>query len=130
MPYADTRVNGHYVFLMEGIRPGPTAAPNRAAYRGLPGDWNTDKAAEYFAVNKSLSAVTTYDYDWYGTTPSPGIQFVMDFDNDGSQDGILVGDEDRPQPGRLAHRQLEGRVPGHRRPLQHRRLGIAATTAR
>ena len=33
------------------------------------------------------------DYDWYGTTPTPGVQYVMDFDNDGSQDGILVGEK-------------------------------------
>ena len=92
-----TRVNGHYDFLKEGVRlwtDGSTDTGPRTD--GNPGDWNTDKAAEYFAVNKTLSAVTTYDYDWYGTTPSPGIQFVMDFDNDGSQDGILVGEKTYP----------------------------------
>jgi hypothetical protein len=78
---SDTRATGHYDFLEEGIR----------LY--TEGNTSTDKVAEYFPLNKALSGITDVEYDWYGTSPSPGIQYVMDFDNDGTQDGILVGEK-------------------------------------
>jgi hypothetical protein len=78
---SDTRATGHKDFLKEGIR------------LWTEGNTSTDKVAEYFAVNQPLAGITDVDYDWYGTTPSPGQQYVMDFDNDGSLDGILVGEK-------------------------------------
>ena len=78
---SDTRATGHYDFLKEGIR----------LY--TEGNTSTDKVAEYFPLDKPLADVTQVEYDWYGTTPSPGVQYVMDFDNDNSQDGILVGEK-------------------------------------
>ncbi|MCW2786835.1 MAG: hypothetical protein JWP74_3352 [Marmoricola sp.] len=76
----DTRSGGHEAFLKEGIH--------------VSTDSNTsnDKVAEYFAVNKPLAGITDIGYEWYGTDPSPGQQYVMDFDNDGTPDGILVGE--------------------------------------
>ncbi|MET0837703.1 MAG: hypothetical protein ABWY19_02900 [Marmoricola sp.] len=78
---SQTRATGHYDFLKEGLRLWTES------------NTSTDKVAEYFPVDKPLSGVTQVDYDWYGTTPSPGAQYVMDFDDDGSQDGILVGEK-------------------------------------
>jgi hypothetical protein len=77
---SDTRATGHYDFLKEGIRLYTES------------NTSTDKVAEYFPVGKPLAGITDVAYDWYGTTPTPGAQYVMDFDNDGSQDGILVGE--------------------------------------
>jgi hypothetical protein len=91
---SDTRANGHYDFLKEGVRlytDGNSDTGPRTD--GGSGTWNTDKVAEYFPVGKPLAGVTDVDYDWYGTTPTPGQQYVMDFDNDGSVDGILVGEK-------------------------------------
>jgi hypothetical protein len=78
---SQTRSTGHYDFLKEGVRLWTES------------NTSTDKVAEYFPVDKPLAGVTQVDYDWYGTTPTPGVQYVMDFDNDGNQDGILVGEK-------------------------------------
>lgn len=77
---SDTRATGHKQFLKEGLHVWTEGATP------------TDKVAEYFPVNKPLAGITTIGVEWFGTATPPGQQYVMDFDNDGTQDGILVGE--------------------------------------
>ncbi|MCZ4497906.1 MAG: hypothetical protein JWQ74_459 [Marmoricola sp.] len=85
---SDTRANGHVDFLKEGVHLTTDTSGDAASTTG-----NLSKAAEYFAVNKPLAGVTDVQYDWYGTTPSPGTQYIVDFDGNGDADGTLVGEK-------------------------------------
>ncbi|NYG54492.1 hypothetical protein [Nocardioides perillae] len=80
---SDTRATGHYELTEDG---------------GLrvwtEGTTSTDKVAEYVATQTPLSAAGEPALDYAptsGSTP-PGFQLVVDFDGDGSPDGILVGE--------------------------------------
>ncbi|MET3961713.1 hypothetical protein ABIE44_001647 [Marmoricola sp. OAE513] len=83
---SDTRATGHNVFENGKVRvytEGATA---------------TDKAAGYFDVNRTLSAVAAVEptMSWTANigvnTLRPGLQLKVDFNGDGSIDGILVGE--------------------------------------
>ena len=81
---SDTRATGHYEVTSTGGL--------RVWTDGAVGEFN--KVAEYVATSTPLSAAgePSLDYDpTTGTTP-PGFQLVVDFDADGSADGILVGE--------------------------------------
>jgi hypothetical protein len=84
---SDTRATGHYelqgtalhVWTTPTVTPGP----------------NTNKVAEYVNTSTPLAAVGEPSLDQTynsGSTIAPGFQLVVDFDNDGSADGILVGE--------------------------------------
>lgn len=81
-----TRITGHNVFAGGQVRVYTEGATS------------TDKAAGYFDVNKSLSAVASSEptMAWAPNNPPnllrPGMQLKVDFDADGSIDGILVGE--------------------------------------
>jgi hypothetical protein len=83
---SETRVTGHNVFADGKVR----------VY--TEGNTSTDKAAGYFDVNKSLAAVAAVEpvMNWTPNlapnTNKPGEQLKVDFDGDGSIDGILVGE--------------------------------------
>ncbi|MCZ4498818.1 MAG: Ig-like domain repeat protein [Marmoricola sp.] len=84
---SETRATGHNVFT--------TPAAGVRVY--TEGATSTDKAAGYFDVNRSLNAVAavepTMSYTQNSTyTSIPGKQLKVDFNGDGSIDGILVGE--------------------------------------
>lgn len=91
---SDTRATGANVFSTpaNGVRVY-TNDPNPGA--------STNKAAGYFDVQKSLAAVAavepTMSWTPNGTnTNVPGMQLKVDFNGDGSIDGILVGEPTYP----------------------------------
>ncbi|MCO7220184.1 hypothetical protein [Klenkia sp. PcliD-1-E] len=80
---SDTRATGHYEVVGSGLR----------VY--TEGSTTTDKVAEYVATSTPLAAAgepslaLTSNGDG---TIRPGFQLVVDFDGDGTSDGILVGE--------------------------------------
>lgn len=78
---SETRATGHYEITEEGLR------------IWTEGTTSTDKSAGYLASEFALAnaGVPSLTYDAsFGIEPS--IQMVVDFDNDGNADGILVGE--------------------------------------
>ena len=101
---SDTRVNGHVDFLKDGLHVYTDGnADTGPRTDGGTGDWNTDKAAGYFAFNDTLAAVaagTAPSMAWYGTSSGscvsgaePGLQLAFDKDGNGTWDGYLVGEK-------------------------------------
>jgi hypothetical protein len=80
--YSDTRATGHYEVQGTGL------------HIWTQGSTSTDKVAEYVDTNTALAAVEepTLDYTQTSGTIPPGFQLIVDFDNDGTLDGILVGE--------------------------------------
>lgn len=83
---SDTRATGHYEVVGTGLRVYTES------------NTSTDKVAEYVDTNVSLADVAAQPdpvleltNNTTGTIP-PGFQLVVDFNNDGSPDGILVGE--------------------------------------
>jgi hypothetical protein len=80
---SDTRATGHYQVVGSGLRVWTE------------GSTGTDKVAEYVNTNTPLAGVgepaLSVVNNSTGTTP-PGFQLVVDFDHDGTPDGILVGE--------------------------------------
>ncbi|WP_309649569.1 hypothetical protein, partial [Nocardioides sp.] len=79
---SDTRTGGSYTVEGTGLR--ITTQSNTSL----------DKVAEYVDTNKPLSSVgePTLDYTPISGTIPPGFQLVVDFDGDGTDDGILIGE--------------------------------------
>jgi hypothetical protein len=80
---SDTRATGHYEVQSTG-----------GLHVWTTGSTSTDKVAEYVDTLVPLADVGEPALDYTatsGTTP-PGFQLVIDFDDDGSTDGILVGE--------------------------------------
>ncbi len=79
---SDTRATGHYELEGTGLRIWTT------------GSTSTDKVAEYIATDTPLADVEEPSLDFTNTTGGgvPGFQLVVDFDNEGTNDGILVGE--------------------------------------
>jgi hypothetical protein len=79
---SDTRATGHYEVVGTGLRVYTEGATS------------TDKVAEYVATSAPLATVgePSLEYTPTSGTIPPGFQLVVDFDNDGSIDGILVGE--------------------------------------
>lgn len=83
---SETRATGHNVFAGGKVRVYTEGATT------------TDKAAGYFDVNKTLAAVAAVEptMSWTANNPPnvlrPGLQLKVDFNGDGSIDGILVGE--------------------------------------
>ena len=79
---SDTRATGHYEVQGTGL------------HIFTEGATRTDKVAEYVATTTSLASVGEPKLNYTNTTSAgvPGFQLVVDFDNDGTADGILVGE--------------------------------------
>jgi hypothetical protein len=78
---SDTRATGHYDVQGTGL------------HIYTEGSTSTDKVAEYVDTNTPLSRTGEPSLDYTSTVGiAPGSQLVVDFDNDGTPDGILVGE--------------------------------------
>ena len=79
---SDTRATGHYEVQGTGL------------HIFTEGATSTDKVAEYVATTTALASVGEPKLNFTNTTSAgvPGFQLVVDFDNNGSADGILVGE--------------------------------------
>ena len=79
---ADTRATGHYEVTGTGLRVWTEGATSK------------DKVAEYVATSTPLAKVGEPALDFTNTTGGgvPGAQLVVDYDGDGSADGILIGE--------------------------------------
>ena len=83
---SETKATGHNALVDGGLR------------IWTEGTTSTDKAAGYFPTNLPLAGLGTgtidASLDYTATTgPEPGLQLVVDFDADGTLDGILVGEK-------------------------------------
>lgn len=79
--YQDTRADGHTEFTADGLRIWTTL-----------GD-STSKVAWYKSVNYPLASVGAPTMEYTATNGiAPGLQLIVDFDNNGTPDGILVGE--------------------------------------
>lgn len=80
--YSDTRATGHYEVVGSGLRVWTE------------GSTSTDKVAEYVDTDTPLADVGEPSLEYAPTSGSvpPGYQLIVDFDGDGSVDGILVGE--------------------------------------
>ncbi|MDX6373160.1 MAG: hypothetical protein QOD98_2148 [Nocardioidaceae bacterium] len=90
---SESRAKGHNVFReLGGVRvttdPSDCLDPNPAG-----GVYCANKAAGYFPTPLALNAAgePSMDYVQYSGT-KPSVQLVTDFDNNGTPDGILVGE--------------------------------------
>lgn len=79
---SDTRTGGHY------------AVQGTALHIWTDSNTSQDKVAEYVDTNTALADVgePSLDYTTNSGSIPPGFQLVVDFDNDGTADGILVGE--------------------------------------
>jgi hypothetical protein len=79
---SDTRDTGHYEVSGTGL------------HIWTEGTSGTDKVAEYVDTNTALASVGEPSLEVTNTGGGgvPGFQLVVDFDNDGKNDGILVGE--------------------------------------
>lgn len=80
---SDTRATGRYAVQGTGLRLWTQSATS------------TDKVAEYVATSTPLAAAGEPALQFTNTTGGgvPGTQLVVDFDADGTADGILVGEK-------------------------------------
>jgi hypothetical protein len=78
---SDTRATGHNQLVSNGLHVYTEGAAS------------TDKAAGYFATNFALQDAGTPAINYASTNGgTPGMQLSVDFDNNGTADGILVGE--------------------------------------
>jgi hypothetical protein len=82
---SDTRATGHYAVTVGGL------------HIWTDGATSTDKVAAYYPTDFALAQAGTEtvgaSLDYTATTGiAPGLQQVVDFNNDGTPDGILVGE--------------------------------------
>ena len=80
--YCDTRPTGHYEVQGTGL------------HIWTEGSTSTDKVAEYVDTATPLASTgePSLSYTPTSGTIPPGFQLVVDFDGDGTNDGILVGE--------------------------------------
>ena len=74
----DTRSAGHYEYVDGALHVWTDDATSNA------------KVSLGTAASFALSQSGQFGIDWEGTTPPPGVNLFVDFDNDGSIDGTLV----------------------------------------
>jgi hypothetical protein len=87
-PLSDTRATGHYAVAGTGLHIWTDGNTNKDEH-----GTNTDKVAEYVATDVSLADVGEPALDYTNNGGGvPGFQLYVDFDGDGSNDGILVGE--------------------------------------
>jgi hypothetical protein len=86
--FSDTRANGHYEVVGTGLRVYTDGNTDVGA-----NGKNSDKVAEYVDTTTPLAGIGEPTLDQHGTgSPPPGYQLVVDLNNDGTLDGILVGE--------------------------------------
>jgi hypothetical protein len=87
--YSDTRANGHYEVVGTALHIW-TDGNTDIGTNGK----NSDKVAEYVDTNTPLAGIgePSLAYTQNAGTIPPGYQMVVDLDNDGTPDGILVGE--------------------------------------
>ena len=79
---SDTRATGHYEVQGTGL------------HLWTEGATGTDKVAEYVATSTPLAAAGEPGLHYTNTAGGvPGAQLVVDFDKDGTADGILIGEK-------------------------------------
>jgi hypothetical protein len=82
--FSETRATGHNDWTADGM------------HVSTEGNTSTDKAAGYWACGFALADITGVSSDIYfhdlAHPAIPGSQSVIDFDHDGTTDGILVGE--------------------------------------
>ena len=80
--YSDTRATGHYAVVGTGLHVWTEGATS------------ADKVAEYVDTTTPLAATgePALEYTPTSGTVPPGFQLVVDFDANGTPDGILVGE--------------------------------------
>jgi hypothetical protein len=80
--HSDTRATGHYEVVGTGLHIWTAGATS------------TDKVAEYVATSTPLAGVGEPSLDYTNTSGGgvPGFQLVVDFDSNGTDDGILIGE--------------------------------------
>lgn len=86
---SDTRANGNYEVTSDhGLHIWTDGSTDTANGQ------NSDKVAEYVATNAPLAAVGEPSLEFTNTSGGgiPGFQLVVDFDGNGTPDGILVGE--------------------------------------
>jgi len=74
----DTRSAGHFQYVAGGLSVWTDDASSNA------------KVSLGTSANFALSQSGEFGINWVGSTPPPGINLFVDFDNDGSIDGTLV----------------------------------------
>lgn len=74
----NTRATGHNKLVSSGL------------HVWTEGTTSTDKAAGYYPVNFNLSSAKDFNLSWNGSANTPGGQLVVDLNNNGVADGILV----------------------------------------
>jgi hypothetical protein len=80
-PVSDTRATGHYEVAGTGL------------HIWTEGATSTDKVAEYVATDTPLSDAGEPSLDYTSKSGGvPGFQLIVDFDDNGTTDGILVGE--------------------------------------
>lgn len=79
---SDTRTTGHYEVLGTGLHIWTEHAST------------SDKVAEYVNTNVALAGIGEPTLEYTNTSGGgiPGYQLIVDFDNNGTPDGILVGE--------------------------------------
>ena len=78
---SDTRATGHYEVVATGLRMYTDSTTS------------TDKVAEYVDTNTLLAAAGEPNLEYTNTAGGiPGAQLIVDFDSDGTADGILIGE--------------------------------------
>jgi hypothetical protein len=79
---SDTRATGHYAVVGSGL------------HIWTEGSTSTDKVAEYVATSVPLAAAGEPKLHYSNTSAGgvPGFQLVVDFDGNGTNDGILIGE--------------------------------------
>ncbi|SET99329.1 hypothetical protein [Geodermatophilus poikilotrophus] len=78
---SDTRATGHY------------EVDGTALHIWTEGSGRTDKVAEYIATDTSLDGLDEPFLEYEATSGGvPGFQLIVDFDDDGTSDGILIGE--------------------------------------
>lgn len=78
---SDTRATGHHEVRGTGLR------------IWTEGSTSTDKVAEYVATSTPLASAGEPALEYTNTAGGvPGAQLVVDFDGDGTRDGILIGE--------------------------------------
>ena len=98
-PTATVYVPDDFVPALSDTRSaGDHEAEGTGLHISTTGTTSNDKVAEYVATNTPLAAVGEPRLDYANTSGGgvPGFQLVVDFDGNGTRDGILVGEPTVP----------------------------------
>lgn len=113
---SETRATGHFEVTEDG-----------GLHIWTEGSTSTDKVAEYVATDAPLAGIDEPSLQYQNTAGGiPGLQLVVDLNNDGTPDGILVGEPSFYGDDWWANSQLDnfiaanpGTAPGARHGYAH-----------